>query len=125
MIHKPPFFSAVQLQGILRQYSFGSSTEDELHRAVAMCLDMNQIPYMREARVSQTERPDFLIDTVAIEIKIKGSLSEVTRQVHRYAQREDITEILLITTRQYHLCVPDSFNGKPVLALWIGGMAGL
>jgi hypothetical protein len=116
---------AVKLQQLLRQYTFASSTEDELQRAVAHCLDINKIPYVREARVSKTERPDFLLDAVAIEIKIDGSLSEVTRQIHRYAQREDIQEILLVTTCHKHLGLPLGMNGKPVLVLWIGGTAGL
>lgn len=110
------------------KYNFASSTEDELQRAIALCLDINRVPYVREARVSQTERPDFLIGTlgtVAIEIKIKGSLSEVTRQIHRYAQREDIQQILLVTTCAKHLDIPDEFNGKPIVTCWIGGTAGL
>jgi hypothetical protein len=117
--------TAVQLRDVFRHYNFRSATEDELQRAVALCLDMNRIPYMREARVSQTDRPDFLLDTVAIEIKISGSVSDVTRQIHRYAQRDDIQEILLVTTCAKHLDIPDEFNGKPILTLWIGGTAGL
>ncbi|HEV7674478.1 MAG TPA: hypothetical protein VGQ12_08105 [Candidatus Angelobacter sp.] len=120
MIHEPPHFPAFQLQQLFRQYTFASSTEDELQRAVAQCLDMNQIAYMREVRVSQTDRPDFLLDTVAIEIKIGGSLSEVTRQIHRYAQRDDIQEVLLVTTCAKHLDIPDEFNGKPIVTLCIG-----
>jgi hypothetical protein len=66
---------------------------------------------------------------VAIEIKIDGSCSEVTRQIHRYSQHPDVEEILLITTCAKHLRIKNgrihSFAGKQFFTLWTGGTAGL
>lgn len=71
----------------------------------------------REAQLSDGKsRIDFLIDGnmladyrargIGIEVKIASSLSQVIRQLDRYAACPEILELILISTRANHLHVP-------------------
>jgi hypothetical protein len=71
--------------------------------------------FSREVKLSAAERIDFLMaDGLGIEVKVKGSLSDVTRQLHRYAQITEIKSLLLVTTKARHLEAPRSLNGKTI-----------
>ena len=59
-------------------------------------------------------RLDFFLDGLAIEVKIDGSLSALTRQVHRYAQHSAVTGIIVVTSLPRLKHLPDAINGKPV-----------
>jgi hypothetical protein len=75
---------------------------------------------LREANVGARERIDFLVDKVGVEAKIRGSLTDVTRQLFRYAECELIDELVLVTTRSQHTRLPPTLLGKPitVVVLW-------
>lgn len=75
---------------------------------------------LREANVGAHERIDFLVDKIGIEAKIRGTLSDVTRQLFRYAECEAIEELVLVTTRFQHTRLPPTICGKPltVVVLW-------
>lgn len=78
----------------------------------------------REARLSARDRIDFVIGDLGVEVKVDGSLAAVTRQLHRYAQVEELAGVLLVTTRAAHLAVPRELNGKPiVVARLLGGIS--
>lgn len=94
------------------------SEEGALRDAIAGVLGDAAV---REAVVGPRERIDFLVGKMGIEVKVKGSRSEVTRQLFRYAECEGIDEILLVTTKMQHsLRMPSSMLGKPVavIVLW-------
>jgi hypothetical protein len=121
--------TARQLRDLLAGHQFACRTESQLQAAIEKCLQQNGIAYKREFRLTEKDRPDFMVGKVAIEIKIDGSCSEVTRQIHRYSQHPDVEEILLITTCAKHLRIKNgrihSFAGKQFFTLWTGGTAGL
>lgn len=122
--------SARQLRDLLAGHQFASRTESQLQSAIEECLKQNGIAYQREFRLTEKDRPDFIVGKVAIEIKIDGSCSEVIRQLYRYAQHPDVEEILLITTCAKHLRIKPAtknvrLNGKEFCTLWIGGVSGL
>lgn len=78
----------------------------------------------REVRLNHADRIDFVIGDLGVEVKVDGSLATVTRQLHRYAQVEELAGVLLVTTRAAHLAVPRELNGKPiVVARLIGGIS--
>lgn len=54
---------------------------------------------------------------VGIEVKIKGSAADVLRQLERYAKCEEITELVLVTTKSSHLRMPATLNGKPLTVI--------
>lgn len=78
----------------------------------------------REVRLNHADRIDFVIGDLGVEVKVDGSLAAVTRQLHRYAQVEELAGVLLVTTQACHLAVPRELNGKPiVVARLIGGIS--
>lgn len=75
----------------------------------------------REVQLSPSDRVDFMVDGVAIELKVKCSTNEILRQLARYAQHDSVREILLLSvTRAPLLKLPPTLNGKPVRGLHIG-----
>jgi hypothetical protein len=64
-------------------------------------------------------RIDFVVDDVAIELKVDGSSNSVLRQLKRYAELPWVTEIVLITTRAKHRSMPATINGKPLRVSFI------
>jgi len=71
--------------------------------------------FEREYRLSAADRPDFFLpaEGIAIECKIKGSTSEVFRQLSRYAEHESVNGIILATSRRTHYA-PTELNHKPI-----------
>ena len=72
---------------------------------------------LREYVLSKGCRPDFAIPTDAgllvVEVKVKGSASEVEVQLRRYALHERVCGVVLVTTRACHT-MPTIIEGKPV-----------
>ncbi len=115
--------TALELRALFIGYRFKQDTEAMLHEAIAQCMVLSKIKFRHEVRMNKKDRPDFLVGDVAIEVKIDGSLSDLTRQASRYAQLDEIKEVLIITTRARHVEMPHQINGKPLVVCWIGGNA--
>lgn len=95
-----------------------------LQNAIARTLRAHGLTFEREVRLSDGDQIDFLVgDDLGLEVKIDGSLSEVTRQIHRYAQSKRIAELLLVTTRSRHRPMPPAFSCKPIHVLHLLGGA--
>lgn len=94
--------------------------EKHLQDAIEACFVANEIEYVREQRLDEKDRPDFLIrgGSVAVEVK-RGSagLAEL-RQVGRYIEHDTITAVLFIATRFTHRL--PTLCGKPIyyVDLW-------
>lgn len=83
------------LQGITR----APASEIELHGQIAACLDAAGIPYEREVSTA-TGPVDFVVDeTIALEVKVKGSAISVSRQVIRYLQDDRFSGAVVVTTK--------------------------
>lgn len=93
------------------------SPELALQDAIAGVLSEHGFTFSREARLTTSDVIDFLVDRAGLEVKVDGSLSDVTRQLHRYAQSDRVSELLLVTTRSKHRAMPASLSGKPVRVL--------
>ena len=107
------------IAAVLRQNRFVTQCEDELQQAIASVLTSSSIGFSREKSLSREDRPDFLAGRVALEVKVDGSLTQVTRQVHRYVQSEDVDGVLVVTTKQRHRALPREMNRKPVRVLYL------
>lgn len=101
------------------------TNERELQEGLRHSLDQGAPGEVeREVRLTPHDRIDFLVGDVGVEVKVDGSLASVTRQLHRYAQVEELAGVLLVTTQACHLAVPRELNGKPiVVARLIGGIS--
>ncbi len=71
-----------------------------------------------EYRLSDQDIPDFFIDGIAIEVKIKGNSRKIYKQCERYAMHNAVTQLLLITNKS--MGFPPEINGKPCYVLNIG-----
>jgi hypothetical protein len=108
----------------LRRYRFSYSSERELQDGIARALDAGGFVWHREVRLSAIDVVDFLVDTVAVEVKVSGSPIEIARQLSRYADSPGVAELLLVTRKSQHaLRLPDSLAGKPLVVLSLEGSA--
>lgn len=89
---------------------------DELH-----VLDAREaIDVYAEYSLARADRPDFFVTApgadigTAVEVKVKGSLSDLTRQVFRYAEHPTVSGILVVTTKHAHRNLPAEVMGKPL-----------
>lgn len=109
-----------QLKDLLHSYRFTVGNESELQASIEKVLSAASIGFEREKRLSKSDRPDFLISDIAVEVKVDGSWSAVARQLMRYAALNSISGILLVTTCSRHTRIPTTLNDKPVkvMVLW-------
>lgn len=107
----------------LRRLRFRYCDETDLQVGLDGALRNLGYDALREVILSPTDRIDFLIDGVGIEVKVKGPSAAVTRQLARYAEHPEIEALILVTTRLRHQ-PPRELNGKPVLVVALT-MAGL
>jgi hypothetical protein len=88
------------------------SDEKALQAAMAEQFAAVGITARREVRLSDSDIVDFMIDNVAIEIKIKGQRREHYRQCERYCLHADVHALVLATAKMMGL--PATINSKPV-----------
>lgn len=53
-------------------------------------------------------------DGVGIEVKIQGRKLEVARQLAGYAELDEVTSLILVTTKPTLASVPNELNDKPI-----------
>lgn len=109
------------LISLLESFSFRFQNEKELQDGIAKVLDGETIEYKREFSLSRWDRPDFLIEGIAIEVKIGGTLNNLLRQIHRYAGFEEIEAVIVITNRSRLADLPAMINGKQVSVILLRG----
>lgn len=115
--------NAAILAVLLESERLPASTELRLQDAIEALLKDSGVTYEREVHLSASDRPDFMVGAVAIEVKIHGGLSDVSRQLLRYTQHERVCEVLLVTSRTQLARVPRMLSGKPIfVSLQMGGL---
>lgn len=121
-----PLERAAAVHALLTGYRFSSTTEVELQRGIETVLRGAGYVFEREKHLSRKDRPDFLLeDGVAVEVKTDGSLTDVMRQLSRYAERDAVTAIVFVTTRATQAVrIPHEFCGKPVRVVLLAGALG-
>lgn len=105
----------------LQSYRFTYSNEDELQRGIAQAFEGGKIPFRRECRLGDDLKIDFMVDGgIGIEAKIKGSPSDVARQLLSYASRPEVTCLILVTGRAALGRLPNMLLEKKlyVVPLW-------
>lgn len=114
-------YSTAAVAAILSRYRLPVSNEAAMQEAIARAFTAEGVPFKREV-TRGADRIDFVVCRVGIECKVKGSVTEVTRQLDRYSAWPDLEALMLVTTRGNHLRVGDSRIGKPVLVHIVRGM---
>ncbi len=98
----------------LRTHRFRFAGERELQAGIDQVLRAAGLNVTREASLGDAGTIDFLIEDLGVEIKVRGTRADVTRQVHRYLQHASIRGVLLVTTRSELARLPPTISGKPV-----------
>ena len=109
-----------EIIAVLVASRFAAAPEASLQGAIALALGEAGIEFEREVELGPGSRIDFLAGGVGIEVKVDGSLSDVTRALHRYAASEKVTALVLATTRFRHRGVPREVQGKQVAFVHVG-----
>lgn len=108
-----------QVLELLRSHGYQLSSEQKVQAGIAVVLEEHGIAFEREV-ARGADRFDFLCDSgVVIEVKIAGSYSEALRQGARYCRHDDVTAVVLASTRRWSglgraATDPVFFHGKPV-----------
>nr|EES53262.1 MAG: hypothetical protein UBAL3_80150051 [Leptospirillum ferrodiazotrophum] len=101
---------------------FRYTTERDLQNGFEKVFLEKDIPFVREYPVTTADRLDFWVDGgIALEVKIKGSLPDLIRQIARYARHKDVREILVVGTPRWIPQVPATIEGTPVYGLRLVG----
>jgi len=111
------------LSYLLQQYRFSYISEKELQDGIELALKQENIPFTREHCMSKADRPDFVVGkgNIAIEVKIKGSIAELLRQINRYTQHKELTGILVIGTPHWLTRVPPVMNETAIHSIRLLG----
>lgn len=112
---------AAAVRAALARYRLPVSNEAAMQAAVEKALFAEGFIPQREV-TRGADRIDFLVGTVVVELKVKGSVGDVVRQLNRYAAWDEIAELVLVTSCASHATVPESLGGKPVSVLVVRGM---
>lgn len=109
----------LQLKGIgrlLAGFGYRYGSEVQLHQALATVLDQAGHAHVREYRLDASNRADFWLDGLVIEVKVAGSLADALRQVGRYITLPQVRGVLLATTERWGerpLVARPAWQGKP------------
>ena len=115
--------TAIELARFLESFRYSADSEASLQQGVAESLARAGVEFEREVELVPGDRIDFLAGNVGLEVKVKGGLSEVTRQLHRYARSPRVAELLLVTNSLRLVRVPARLQKKPVhVAALLGGL---
>jgi len=103
---------------LLSTKRFIITDEKELQKSIEDVFKASGAQYKREFILDQKNRPDFFIDGIAIEIKIKGNAKKIYKQCERYCQFNNVKSLLLITNRS--MGFPEQINGKDCYIMNLG-----
>lgn len=114
--------NAADLADFVKDGAYRIGHEAGLQRGIERRLAAAGLLVEPERRLNESDRIDFVVDRVGIEVKVTGTADALARQVLRYAQSPLLDEILVVTTSWRHHDIPREMNGKPVHVLQIGGI---
>ena len=101
-----------ELIATVANHRFSSGGEKLLQNDIETMLTALGADYQREAQLG-LGRVDFLVEGVAIELKISGTPMNVALQLDRYAQSDQVSELVLMTTSHRHRrAFPPTIRGK-------------
>lgn len=99
---------------LLAGYRYNLQSEASLQDGLQLVLEKHGVLFVREARLDAKNRPDFMVGSLAIEVKTKGSFADFLRQANRYLELEQVTGLIAIGTPKWMPLVPPALAGKPL-----------
>lgn len=90
---------AAEVLAALQGRLYGGRVETQIQDRVGAALEGAGLMFERECRLSERDRPDFLVGgRVVVEVKLKTPRSVVLRQLGRYAEHDRVEAIVLAST---------------------------
>lgn len=77
-----------------------------------------EIPFVRHLELDDKNIPDFFLDGIAIEVKIKGAKRAIFKQCQRYCQFDAVKVLILCSNKA--MGFPADINGKPCYFINLG-----
>lgn len=116
--------NAEQLAVLLSGYRYRGACEDDYQQGVARVLEQEGVDHRREVVLSARDRIDFMVGGLGVEVKMKGSVTRLLRQLGRYAEHEDVEELLLVaTSTRLVRGIPEQIHGVSVSTMVLRGPA--
>lgn len=107
-------------QEVIHSIKINFSNEAECHRGIKEAFDAAGIAYQHEVKIPEG-RLDFLIDGVGVEVKLDGSLSDLTRQLYKYSLSSKLTGLAVITNKNRLTYLPLEMSEKPLEVIFLSG----
>lgn len=117
------YMTSTNLKRLIESYQPHFDNEAQLQDRIETIFRRNAIAYEREKRLDEKSRVDFMVGTIAIEVKTKCSYTYIIFQLSRYSHSEQVTEIILVTSSMKRL--PKMLNGKKITTINCGTYRGL
>jgi hypothetical protein len=111
-----------ELRSVLESHRFRFSNEADLQEGISIAFSDHNVEFKREVELGKHDRIDFVVaPRLGVEVKIKETLTNVTRQLHRYALSSLIDAVVFVTTsRKLASTIPRELNGKAIVPIAIG-----
>jgi hypothetical protein len=110
------------IRATFRGVTFLTREEAELQHLVARELTRSGIDHEEQVKLGPGERIDFMCGPVGLELKTKGGLAPLIRQLDRYAVSDRVAALVVLSTRRQLTFLPSELRGKPVLGLAVGSI---
>lgn len=107
-----------EIMKLIQARRFSLSDEKKLQAEIEAEFLGAGIDHQREHRLDTNNIIDFMVGTIGIEVKIKGSKLNIFRQIERYAQFEVIKRLILVTN--VPMGMPELVKGKPIHIVNLG-----
>lgn len=77
------------------------------------------VAFEREFRLTAADRPDFMVEGVAVELKAnRANATQIIGQLARYAAHPDVKAVVLLSNRA--VALPKEIEGKPAFFVSMG-----
>jgi len=108
-----PSPEAERLISLIGSARLDLSTEGAVQRGMARLFEEERVAYEAEVVLAPSDRIDFLIGRVGVEVKIGHPRRAILRQLERYAKSDRVDTLLLVSSAPFP-SAGFELRGKPV-----------
>ena len=90
-------FLARRIVQLIEGAKINVTTEAASHQAIAALLAGHGMDVQTEVRLSPKSRVDLMVGSIAIEVKTGHRRADILRQINRYSQIDEVSEVILAT----------------------------
>lgn len=103
---------------LLTSHRLSLSDEKDLQAEISDVFEAAALDFEREVRLGAHDIVDFMVEGIAVEVKIKGSRRAIYRQLERYCGYDAVAGIVLATN--VPMALPIDICGKPTAIAHLG-----